>query len=169
MQLVSSPSARSALRRDRGYVIIRSLQVPEPERRARRLAVQALADLGVTDGLDDVQMAICEMVTNARKHAPPPYQLRIFIGTRTAKLAIADGGTDHEILANRWAQTTAGVPSLEESGRGLLLIAALFAGSCGVESARSWPGRPGAKQVWISVPLPRKSGPGTAPDKSPTL
>lgn len=153
-RLVPSPAAHAATRGDHCRVIVRSLYGPEPERRARHLATQVLADLDAAKRLDDVQLAIYEMATNAHRHAPPPYELRIFVSAAIVKLAVVDGGTDHEMLARRLAQTaTAGTPSLEESGRGLLLITALFPGAHGVEPAHAWPGQPGAKQVWISTPL----------------
>ncbi|MGH3253758.1 MAG: ATP-binding protein [Trebonia sp.] len=154
------------MRGDQPFAIMRYLHGPEPERRARRLATEVLADLGIAEEItDDVQLAVCELVTNARRHAPPPYELRIFICANVVKVAVADGGADLEALAGRLAQTAAGVPSLEESGRGLQMITALFPARCGVEPAPAWPGRRAVKQVWISVPHPAMPvlGPSTAP------
>jgi hypothetical protein len=161
----SSLTARAPVHGDQTFAIVRYLHGPAPERRARRLVTDVLADLGMAEEIDDVQLAVCEMVTNARKHAPPPYELRIFICAEIVKVAVTDGGTDLDALADRLAQTAAGVPSLEESGRGLQVITALFPNYCGVEPALAWPGRRGAKQVWVSVPRPAMPAPrpSTAP------
>lgn len=151
-------SARAAVHGGHDYVIVRCLHGTEPERRARRIASRVLTRLGAGDQLDDVELAVCELVTNARTHAPPPYELRIFIDATSVMFAVADGGTDHESLADRWPQAAdAGTPSLQESGRGLLVIAALFPGACGVGPAHSWPGRQAGKQVWISAHRPANS------------
>ena len=165
MRSASSLPARAPERGDQGFAIIRFLHGPEPERRARRLVTEVLTDLGIVEEVDDVQLAVCEMVTNARRHAPQPYELRIFICAEVVKVAVTDGGADLDALAARLAETAAGVPSLEESGRGLQVITALFPDRCGVEPALAWPSRRGVKQVWISVPRPRMPAlrPRTAP------
>lgn len=164
MQLVSTLSSRNAPEGDHGRAIIRSLYGPEPEHRARRLARETLASLGVTQGLGDVELAVCELVTNATKHAPPPYELRIFIAATSVKLAVADGGADYKAMAARLAHTRAvGEPSLEESGNGLVLITGLFPHACGVEPASPWARRPIAKQVWISTPRPAQPAPPPKP------
>jgi anti-sigma regulatory factor (Ser/Thr protein kinase) len=159
MRSASSLAARAPERGDQSLAIIRFLHGPEPEHRARRLVTEVLADLGMAEEVGDVQLAVCEMVTNACKHAPQPYELRFFIYATVVKVAVTDGGTDLRALADRLAETTAGVPSLEESGRGLQVITALFPDRCGVEPTRAWPSRRDVKQVWISVPRPRMPAP----------
>lgn len=115
--------------------------------------------------VDEAELAVCEMVSNARRHAPPPHELRIFIYAKIVKVAVTDGGTDLAALADCLARAPAGVLSLEESGRGLQVITALFPDCCGVEPALAWPGRRAAKQVWISMPRPAMPAPrpSTAP------
>jgi hypothetical protein len=161
----SSLTARAPVHGDQVFAIVRYLHGPAPERRARRLVTEVLADLGMLKKIDEAELAVCEMVSNARRHAPPPHELRIFIYAKIVKVAVTDAGTDLDALADRLAQAPAGVPTLEESGRGLQVITALFPDCCGVEPALAWPGRPAAKQVWISMrrpamPAPR---PSTAP------
>jgi hypothetical protein len=165
----SSLTARAPVRGDQTFAIVRYLHGPAPERRARRLVTDVLADLGIVEEIDDVQLAVSEMVTNARRHAPPPSELRIFICAEIVKVAVTDGGTDLDALTDRLGEAAAGVPvpALEESGRGLQVIAALFPNRCGVEPALAWPGRRGAKQVWVSVPRPAMPAP--PPERSAGL
>jgi anti-sigma regulatory factor (Ser/Thr protein kinase) len=138
---------------------MRCLHGPQPEYRARQVVSGVLTHLGMDKELGDVEQAIQELVTNARKHAPRPYELRIYISYPAAShpvvtVAVVDGGTDHAAVTRRLAEAAAGVPSLEESGRGLQMVTALFPGSCGAGPALTCPGRVAAKQVWISTPLP---------------
>jgi hypothetical protein len=57
--------------------IVRCLHRSQPEHRARRLMTKVLAKAGVVNELRDVEVAVNELVTNARQHAPGPYDLRI--------------------------------------------------------------------------------------------
>jgi anti-sigma regulatory factor (Ser/Thr protein kinase) len=97
----SSLPDRAPERGDQDFAIIRFLHGPEPERRARRLVTKVLTDLGIVEEVDDVQLAVCEMVTNARRHAPQPYELRIFICAEVVKVAVTDSGADLEMPAPR--------------------------------------------------------------------
>lgn len=153
------PKTGSSRQRRGGFVIIRYLTGQRPERRARRVTADVLSSLGVSTGLWEMEEALAELVTNARRHAPGPYQLRIYLDGSVAKVAVVDGGTDYSEVASRLAQAAEGVPSLEESGRGLQMIAALFPGSCGVEPALAGPGHACGKQVWITTPLPPLTAP----------
>ena len=57
--------------------IVRCLHRSQPDHRARRLVTEVLAKAGVVTELRDVEVAVNELVANARQHAPGPYDLRI--------------------------------------------------------------------------------------------
>ena len=142
------------------YAIIRCLHGPRPEHRARRLVVSILAGAGTVARLPDVELAVHELVANARLHAPGPYELRILLGRGSVKIAVMDGGGDHAELGTRGccvrpAEDSAG----GESGRGLQIVTGLFPGSCGVEPTATCTGMTPAKQVWIEI---ETSSPGTS-------
>ncbi len=80
------------------------------------------------------------------------------------KIAVADRDLDHQAVARMITQVGGPAPdgddqALSESGRGLQIIAAMFPGACGAEPARTSPGFPAAKQVWISLPVPGQALP----------
>ena len=137
------------------WIIAWHLDGPRPERTARRLVASVLAGLGIAeDTAYDAEVAVDELVANAISHAPLGYELRVTIGRGSIKVAVSDGGSDHEALAARLAAAAGDTPSLDEYGHGLQMIAGLF--PCGVEQARSLTGVTTAKQVWIEVARPRR-------------
>lgn len=150
----TSPAARKAPRHFPRPITVCPLYGPRPEHRAREIVGALLTALGCADEVFDTQLAVQELVTNALRHAPPAHELRIFSTALAVKIAVADGGTDHDVVAGLLARAAAGIPSLEESGRGLQVVGGLFPGACGAEPVLAGPGRPAAKQVWISVPVP---------------
>lgn len=150
----------------RGHAIVRCLHGAQPEHRAREVLSSVLAWLGLEEKAFEAGLAVNELVTNARLHAPPPYELRVYLSANGVKIAVVDGGTDPAEVARRLEQTEAGQPTGDESGRGLQLVAGLFPGRCGAESATTCVGLSPAKQVWISLPgtFDRLEGePGDAP------
>jgi hypothetical protein len=130
-----------------------------------------MAELGFGAGQqDDAELAIEELVANARLHAPGPYELRVQANEKTVTFAVRDGGGDHASITRRLTQAATGAPSRSEHGRGLQIVAALFPGACGAcpagsradgattgratrGSATTGRARAG-KQVWITVPIP---------------
>lgn len=136
------------------YAIVRCLHGPRPEHRARRLVLNALTSAGVITGLPDAELAVDELVANARLHAPGPYELRILIGRAFVKIAVMDGGGDHAELARRLLRAAAGGLADGESGRGLQIVTGLFPGSWGAEPTSTCTGLTPAKQVWIMVERP---------------
>lgn len=147
-----------------GQVFIRCLHGPRPERRARRLVTEVLAGAGVQAELPDVELAVGELVTNARLYAPGPYELRILFDRAFVKIAVMDSGADHAELARKFRQAAAGGAADGESGRGLQIVTGLFPGSCGTEPASTCTGRTPAKQVWIMIARPGQ--PGSAPGQA---
>jgi hypothetical protein len=136
------------------YAIIRCLHGPRPEHRARRLVASILAGAGTVARLPDVELAVHELVANARLHAPGPYELRILLGQGSVKIAIMDGGGDHAELGRRLLRVASGEPAGGESGRGLQIVTGLFPGSCGAEPTATCTGMTPAKQVWIEIETP---------------
>ena len=141
------------------YAIIRCLHGPRPEHRARRLVVSILAGAGTVARLPDVELAVHELVANARLHAPGPYELRILLGRGSVKIAVMDGGGDHAELERRLLRAASGEPAGGESGRGLQIVTGLFPGSCGVEPTATCTGLTPAKQVWIEIERPVQDEP----------
>jgi anti-sigma regulatory factor (Ser/Thr protein kinase) len=123
-----APPAAERARGDGGYAVVRCLSGPRPEHRARRLVTDVLAAAGVEAELDDVELAVNELITNARQHAPGPYELRIVFGPTSVMVAVVDGGADHAELARRFLNAAAGGVADGESGRGLQIVAGLFPG-----------------------------------------
>jgi len=142
--------------------IIRCLHGPQPEHRARRLTACVLRRAGASCDVSDAETAVNELVTNARQHAPGPYELRIYIAPAGVKVAVMDSGGDHIALTRRLAQAATADAFDGESGRGLQIVTGLFPGSWGAEAVASCTGLTPAKQVWISVPR-RPSPPPSRP------
>jgi hypothetical protein len=123
-----------------------------PESVARHVVTSVLSELGVSsDRRDDAELAIQELVVNARLHAPGPHELHVTANGDAVTFAVTDGGDDHAAVARLLADPLGEVPFCAERGRGLRIIAALFPGDCGSRSARA-AGLPGTgKQVWFRV------------------
>ncbi len=158
--LIADKPAWTGLPRQGRRTIIRCLHGRRPEHRARRVVSYVLTRAGVTAGLDEVEVAVSELVTNARRHAPAPYELRIVIRRAEVKVAVMDGGGDHGALARRMVRAATAGPFDGESGRGLQIVTGLFPGCWGVEPSATCIGLTPAKQVWIVVPRPAVPGSG---------
>ncbi|GAA4893824.1 SpoIIE family protein phosphatase [Streptomyces coeruleoprunus] len=119
---------------------------PRAAGRARRLTRARLADWGLDDLADTVELLVSELVTNAVRHAASgrPVEVRL-VRTDVLQCEVADGGY--------------GLPALlaagpgDEHGRGLRVVDAL---------AREWGAGRGADgtSVWCEVPLPRTASRG---------
>jgi anti-sigma regulatory factor (Ser/Thr protein kinase) len=133
------------------YAIVRCLTGPQPEHRARRLVAGVLAAAGIRAELGDVEVAVNELVTNARQHAPGPYELRIVFERASVKVAVVDGGADHAELARRFTGAVSGGAVDGESGRGLQIVTGLFPGAWGTAPTATCTGVTPAKQVWITI------------------
>jgi hypothetical protein len=142
------------------YAIIRCLHGARPEHRARRVVVNVLAATGLEGELADVETAVNEMATNALRHAPGPYELRIVLGCQSVKVAVVDGGADHDELARKLLRAAAPELTDGESGRGLQIVTRLFPGSWGVGPTTTCTGLTPAKQVWIMIGWPSWSEDG---------
>jgi len=145
-----------------GLTLVQPLDGEQPEHRSRDLAGRVLAILGIDpDTTYQVQLAVQELATNARRHAPPPHELRITVRTNDVMIAVTDADPRHETVAQLLAVTASSQPEqdtslLGESGRGLRIIAALFPGACGAGPACVQLRSRQAKQVWIIVRRPTR-------------
>lgn len=108
---------------------------PEAPGEARRLARSCAEQAGM-DG-DDLAVVVSELVTNAVRHGAPPIRIEIATCEHCVTVVVADGGLDRP--AARVART------VDEGGRGLLLVDLLAAGS-GVRA------EPPGKAVWAELP-----------------
>ena len=112
------------------------------------------------DTIYQAQLAVQELATNARRHAPPPHELHIAIRAGDVRLAVTDADPRYEMVAQLLATANSSQPEqaglLSESGRGLRIIATLFPGACGAGPACAASRAGQAKQVWISIPLPTR-------------
>jgi anti-sigma regulatory factor (Ser/Thr protein kinase) len=136
----------------------------QPEHQARDLTGRVLAILGIDpDTTYQAQLAVQELATNARRHAPAPRELHVTIRASDVRIAVTDADPRHETVTRLLAAVASSQPEqdaslLSESGRGLQIIATLFPGACGAGPAYLPASSPEAKQVWISIPLPDPAG-----------
>ena len=141
--------------------LVQSLDAEQPEHQSRDLTGRVLDILGVDpDTIYQAQLAVQELVTNARRHGPPPHELHIATRSCDVQLAVTDADPRYEVVAQLLAAAISSQPEqtslLSESGRGLRIIAALFPGACGAGPACAASRAGQAKQVWISIPLPTR-------------
>jgi anti-sigma regulatory factor (Ser/Thr protein kinase) len=142
--------------------LVHSLDAEQSEYRSRDLTGRVLDILGNDpDTIYQAQLAVQELATNARRHAPPPHELHIAVRTCDVELAVTDADPRHEVVAQLLASAVSSQPEqdtslLSESGRGLRIIAALFPGACGAGPADAASRTGQSKQVWISIPLPTR-------------
>lgn len=137
--LASSPD-------DTETVTVASMSLPadlEGVRDARRFAVRTLASWGVEEVIDEASVVVTELASNSVLHANSGYELRLTLGAHAVRVEVTDHGP--------------GTPEPQvfseggESGRGLLMVAALSV-SWGVERGA------GGKTVWAE--LARHNGNG---------
>ncbi len=136
---------------------------PEPGRvPVLRAAVRStLAGWGVTADADVAELVVSELASNAVRHARAPYDLELrWDGHTLAGRLVHGGDRPHAAAAPPGAadaEHPAGLDELGESGRGLLLVAALTS-AWGTD-----PTPPGGTSTWFHLQGPRAAGPGTAP------
>jgi serine phosphatase RsbU (regulator of sigma subunit)/anti-sigma regulatory factor (Ser/Thr protein kinase) len=109
---------------------------PDAVPKARHFATAALASLPA-DLVDDVQLLVTELVTNALLHAGPPVTLRVAQTGDKVRLEVEDPGHALPVQVSRSGQSM--------TGRGLSLVSALSS-SWGVDPS---PG--GGKVVWAEL------------------
>src|SRR3954463_6296353 len=87
--------------------------------RARRVTADALRD-SPTEVLDDAELLVSELVTNALLHGAPPIVLRLPTGPDRLRIEVHDTGRDMPIRMRDNADAM--------TGRGLSLVAQLASG-----------------------------------------
>jgi anti-sigma regulatory factor (Ser/Thr protein kinase) len=107
--------------------------------------------------LDDLDLMVSELATNAVVHTHGPYEMRILCHASVpvrCEIADAGGGGLDEITAHlrRKPDPISSVDALPLGGRGLRVVAHLSGGRCGAYAARlCGTGQPG-KSVWFAIP-----------------
>jgi anti-sigma regulatory factor (Ser/Thr protein kinase) len=115
-------------------------------RRARLFARDVVLEWGLEQLVDDVQLAVSELVTNAVRHARSEVELGLCIDGR---LIVEVRDTDPEL---RQPLEDAEADPLATSGRGLQIVAAVSV-DWGVRFHRS------GKAVWFALDLPDTASP----------
>lgn len=106
---------------------------------ARELLVEACRDWKVPELLDDAEVVVTELVSNAVRHAGGELVLNVALGKRFLHVSLRDGSP---------TPPRRRIPdAYRGGGRGLILIDALASG---------WGSTPvpGGKVVWATLPLP---------------
>ena len=113
--------------------------------RARRFVDEVLSRWHCGELLDDVQLLVSELVTNAVVHAGSDVEIAVRLLVDSVRIEVVDRAPDATLRASS--------PAVEdESGRGLLLVETL-ASAWGVEPLD------GGKAVWFEVPRLDRSEP----------
>ncbi|MER5646813.1 ATP-binding protein [Streptosporangium sp. NPDC002524] len=142
-------------------------------RRARELLREQLCKPPLTAGmLAELEVVVSELATNATRHAPGPYELRLLhdhgLPVRAEVVDAGAGAALIEHLLDRPLPVPERVDDLELGGRGLRIVAELTHGRCGAHWTRlCGTGRLGTG-VWFDLPaghdFPISGQPGSSPD-----
>ncbi|HEU5155596.1 MAG TPA: ATP-binding protein [Streptosporangiaceae bacterium] len=138
---------------------------PASVRRTRELMRGALVALGFdAETVGDGVVMVSELVTNAIRHARPPYELRLSCDEDTLTCEVVDAspvlppipgadGGPHLTLAGIDAANDA---DLLAGGRGLEIVSRLSGGRCGALPVMLRTSRPPicGKSVWFALDLP---------------
>jgi hypothetical protein len=117
---------------------------PEPESasqwvgRLRRVGAAKLSASGLTRIVDDAQLLISELVTNALRYGDgKEFEFRLVITLRSALISVNDGSSQKPELRV--------VGDASETGRGLLLVASI---------ATAWGVTPDGTTTWCTLDSP---------------
>ncbi|MEU7983935.1 ATP-binding protein [Streptosporangium canum] len=128
-------------------------------RRAREVFRYQLAKLPLAaDVLDELEIVVSELATNATRYAPGPYELRLLhdhgLPIRAEVVDAGAGATLIAYLLNRPLPVPERLDDLELGGRGLRIVTELTHGRCGAQWTRlCGTGQP-ATGVWFDLPPP---------------
>ena len=112
---------------------------------ARAFVTRHLMNHDIADMVNDVQLVVSELATNATLHAQTPFTVVLEASNDVVFLEVRDGSQvgPHLIVAR----------TLETSGRGVAIVQAL---------SRCWgvtAGASGGKSVWVEFHIPDASTP----------
>lgn len=104
---------------------------------ARALIRDALCRMHISDVVDEVELLVSEVVTNAARHGAPPITLEVSCeGEAGLVVRVSDGGTSAPVLRT---------PGLDdEGGRGVALVD-VISDDWGIEPTGA------GKQVWFRL------------------
>ncbi|MFD7506051.1 ATP-binding protein [Streptomyces sp. NPDC059850] len=89
-------------------------------RASRQFVTRTLSEWGYTDRLDEIQICVSELATNALLHGVPPgrkFRVRVAADEQEVRIEVRDSGDGHPV-------SQAPQPD-SEHGRGLLLVTEL--------------------------------------------
>ena len=129
-------------------------------RRARNLLRSQLSEhIAHPAVLDDLDLIVCELATNAYRHTDGPCEMRLVRhGGAPVACEIADAGDGLEQVAQhlhhhaRQANEASNVDQVADAGRGLMIVALLTGGRCGVRATRLCGTGQLGKSVWFAIP-----------------
>ncbi|TLP63890.1 ATP-binding protein [Microbispora triticiradicis] len=164
-----SPTPEQPVRVSAEHCLIRvtawSLSRDGGPHQVRRLLRSQILEYLDGPALDEVEVVVSELATNAFVHTDGPCEMRLisYAGSPIA-CEIVDTGDQEDLVAKRLAE--AGVPllptptaddaeavdRLDEGGFGLGIVATLTKGHCGVHPTRLSLSEHSGKGVWFAVP-----------------
>ncbi|MER6831386.1 ATP-binding protein [Streptosporangium sp. NPDC000563] len=129
-------------------------------RRARELFRDQLTkQLPDPDVLDDLEIVVSELVTNATRYAPAPYELRLLhdhnLPVRAEVVDAGAGTTLIDHLLRRPPAVPEHLDDLELGGRGLRIVTELTHGHCGTQWTRLCGTGQLGTAVWFDLPTER--------------
>ncbi|GAA3744447.1 ATP-binding protein [Salinactinospora qingdaonensis] len=108
--------------------------------------------------VQSVEEAVTELASNAQRHAPAPWQLRVYASYGWLWFALFDAGVASLEQLRRRVRAAMGPPDpLAIGGRGLFLVQSAF--SLIVRPAVSEVGGSPGKEVMVGLPLPTEASP----------
>ncbi|MFF3438294.1 ATP-binding protein [Streptosporangium sp. NPDC002721] len=143
--------------RNRFRMIAWCLPPGNAARRAREVFRDRLTKLPLADDvLDELEIVVSELVTNAVRYAPGPYELRLLhdhgLPVRAEVVDAGAGTTLIEHLLHRPLPVPERVDDLELGGRGLRIVAELTHGRCGTQWTRLCGTGQLGTVVWFDLP-----------------
>ena len=106
---------------------------PVSASKAREFVARHLRDHGMSDLVDDVQLVVSELATNAMVHAQTPFSVILIGFVQAVRLEVSDGSQDGSFMVT--------ARLLDTTGRGIAIVG---------ELSRDWGVTTGAagKSVW---------------------
>ncbi|WP_156056394.1 ATP-binding protein [Streptosporangium roseum] len=126
-------------------------------RRARELLRDQLSAMPIAaDVLDELEIVVSALATNATRYAPGPYELRLLhdhgLPVRAEIVDAGAGATLIEYLLDRPLTVPDRIDDLELGGRGLRIVTELTHGRCGAQWTRLCGTGQLATGVWFDLP-----------------